>query len=253
MARQRSGKGGGKAGARKRAPAAGKKQTPPRGKQKPAGRGKPTRSKTARKPRVARPTTAPPPDDPTLVTRALSPGDWPLIARLFGPQGACGGCWCMWPRVEKGGKTWEAAKGKPNQDRFRRLIQAGEVQGVLALAGQEPVGWCSFGPRADFPRLDGIRALRQHPRAPGTWSVVCFYIPAPWRGRGVAEMLLAAATRLAIAQGATRVEGYPADPKGKAMPAAFAWTGVPRLFEKVGYRRLPLAKGSRPVFAVEPT
>ena len=214
--------------------------------------GKPARARgaAAKRPKPVR--EAPPPEDPTLRTRALVPEDWPALARLFGPNGACGGCWCMWPRVEKGGKTWEAQKGPRNRARFQKLVQQGQVHGVLAFAGDEPVGWCSFGPRVDFPRLAGIKALAAVPPAPGTWSVVCFYIPARWRGRGVAELLLAAATRRAIALGATRVEGYPQDTKGKALPAAFAWTGVPRLFEKVGYRRLPLARGSRPVFVVDP-
>lgn len=217
---------------------------------RPKKRAASARRKVARAARRAEPA---PPQDPTLHTRPLEPGDWPLIARLFGEKGACGGCWCMYWRVEQGGKSWEAAKGSKNRDRFRKMVQAGQVHGVLAMSGAEPVGWCSFGPRGAFPRLGTVRALQQVAFDEGTWSVVCFYVPARWRGRGVAELLLSAATRRAIALGATRVEGYPADPRKKTLPAAFAWTGVPRLFEKVGYRRLPLARGQRPVFVAEPS
>jgi hypothetical protein len=32
----------------------------------------------------------------------LTPALWPALEQLFGPNGACGGCWCMWWRIEKG-------------------------------------------------------------------------------------------------------------------------------------------------------
>ena len=93
-------------------------------------------------------------ESPTLVTRPLAKGDWPLIETLFGANGACGGCWCMWWRVPMGGKTWDAAKGAPNRAAFRALVESGQATGVLALDGDTPVGWCAIGPRAMFPRLE---------------------------------------------------------------------------------------------------
>lgn len=190
---------------------------------------------------------------PELAIRPLEPEDWPHIARLFGANGACGGCWCMWWRVPRGGKLWEEAKGRKNRDAFRRLVQAGKVHGVLAFARDEPVGWCSFGPRQDFPRLETVKALR-HESGAGTWAVVCFYIPARWRGRGVAGRLLAAATERAFALGARALEGYPVVPKEdtKPVPAAFAWTGVPPLFERAGYEELERPGATRPIYVYEP-
>ncbi len=41
----------------------------------------------------------------------LTPELWPALERLFGAHGACGGCWCMWWRVERGGKTWKDIQG----------------------------------------------------------------------------------------------------------------------------------------------
>jgi GNAT superfamily N-acetyltransferase len=189
-----------------------------------------------------------------ITVRTLEPGDWPHIARLFGVNGACGGCWCMWWRVPHGGKLWEEAKGRKNRDRFRRLVRAGKVHGVLAFVGEEPVGWCSFGPRHDFPRLETVKALR-HDFDDGTWSIVCFYIPSRWRGQGVATRLLEAATERALALGACTVEGYPVAPKKSAtpIPAAFAWTGVPALFERAGYDELERVGASRPIFVKEST
>lgn len=184
-----------------------------------------------------------------LALRPVSPDDWPLIVKLFGDKGACGGCWCMWWRVPKGGKSWEEAKGRKNRDRLRRLVKAGDVHAVIALRGDEPVGWCSFGPRQSFPRLQTVRALkRSGPET--TWSIVCFYIPSRWRGRGVATRLLLAATARAFALGAREIEGYPVEPRGQTakMPAAFAWTGVPAIFRAAGYREIPRPAMSRPMF-----
>lgn len=166
-----------------------------------------------------------------ISVRPLNRDDWSVIAQLFGDNGACGGCWCMSWRLPRGGKLWQENKGEPNRLAFRRLIRDGKVHGCLAFDGTQPVGWCCVGPRADFPRLKTIKAL-QTEWDHSTWSVTCFYIRPAWRGRQVASKLLKEAVALAKANGAQRLEGYPVKPYGTGkIPAAFAWTGVPRLFE----------------------
>lgn len=173
---------------------------------------------------------------PGIDTRPLRRDDWPVIAALFGDNGACGGCWCMWWRVPMGGKTWAAAKGAPNRAAFRALVEAGEASGVLAFAGDEPVGWCAVGPRADFPRIERSKALLRDWDA-GTWSLNCLYVPARWRGRGVATALVAAAVAFARRQGARELEAYPQGvAAGERLAGAFAWTGVPALFLAQGFR-----------------
>jgi len=37
-----------------------------------------------------------------LRTRDLTPERWSDLERLFGTNGACAGCWCIWWRLEKG-------------------------------------------------------------------------------------------------------------------------------------------------------
>jgi GNAT superfamily N-acetyltransferase len=189
------------------------------------------------------------PDAAKLTVRLLREDDWPTIETLFGPNGACGGCWCMWWRVPRGGKLWTEMKGKKNRAAFRKLVENGEVHGVLAFCGDAPVGWCSFGPRRSYVRLETVRALKRD-WTERTWSILCFYIPTAWRRRGVARLLLKAATERAFKLGAGEVEGYPVVPQepSGSMPAAFTWTGVPALFEAAGYHELPGQGGSRRVY-----
>jgi hypothetical protein len=186
------------------------------------------------------------PDSP-VTTRPLQPDDWPIVEKLFGANGACGGCWCMWWRLPVHGKAWQEAKGENNKQQFRSLIERGDVHAVLAFAGEEPVGWLCFGPRETFPFLDKSRVL-QTQRGDDTWSMVCFFISSRWRGCAVATALLQAGTKRAFALGAKEIEAYPADPKSGKLPAAFAYTGVPKLFQKAGYKKLKRPSGMRLIF-----
>jgi predicted GNAT family acetyltransferase len=189
-----------------------------------------------------------------ITCRALRASDWPNIERLFGSNGACGGCWCMWWRVPRGGKLWAEAKGSKNRAAFRKLVETGSVRGVLAFSEDQPVGWCSLGPRSTFPRLERVKALRRD-WSEQTWSINCFYIPRAWRGRGIAKRLVEEATQQAFRAGAGEVEGYPVMPakSGTGLPGVFAWTGVPAIFESSGYRELPRQEGHRRVFLAQPT
>ncbi len=169
--------------------------------------------------------------------RAVTPHDRATIETLFGARGACAGCWCMHWRLERGGQLWRAMQGEPNRQAFLKQLAAGSVRAVIALADGEAVGWCSFGPRSDFPKLERSRVFHRARPSPKTWTVICFFIKAGWRGRGIATRLLKAATTEALAAGAGEIEGLPAlHPKGSTLAAAFAWTGVPEMFEACGYR-----------------
>lgn len=171
---------------------------------------------------------------PTIALKVVTPADWPVVERLFGPRGVTGGCWCMWWR-RRAGKTWAACKGEPNRLAFRELVTTGEARGVLAFSDGKPVGWCNFGPREDFPRLAASRVL-QRPSAARRWAVTCFFVRGGWRRRGVAQLLLERAVQEAFHLGAEEVEGYPKTygPTGNA-PGAFVWTGLPRMFEAAGF------------------
>ncbi len=185
-----------------------------------------------------------------LTVRPLRQDDWPVIETLFGQKGACGGCWCMLWRLPRGGKLWEENKGAKNKRAFKKLVTTSRVHGCLAFSGREPVGWCCVGPRGDFPRLERTKAL-QTQWGERTWSLTCFYVRAGWRHRGVATALLKEAVKVARENGAKELEAYPVRPKQDGsgeIPAAFAWTGVPSLFEKQRFRKVTPPGNSRDIF-----
>jgi GNAT superfamily N-acetyltransferase len=178
-----------------------------------------------------------------IACRAATNADAAAISRLFGANGACGGCWCMHWRVEKGGAAWAACKGEPNRRAFLKLLKQGHVQGTLAFADDKPVGWCNFGPREEFLRLQRSRVL-SYEAAPETWSINCFFIAPGWRKRGIATALLSAAMETAFERGARVLEAYPTPQKaGQTLAAAFAWTGTRSLFAKTGFK--PSADNAR--------
>jgi GNAT superfamily N-acetyltransferase len=177
---------------------------------------------------------------PALEIRPLTPARWRDLEALFGERGACGGCWCMFWRFAGARTEWKKELGAGNKRAFKRLVEAGRVRGCLAFSGRQPVGWVSVGPKREFAYFRRSRSIPASDDA-RDWCVSCFYVPAAWRGKGVASALLAAAVDLASRSGARSIEGYPLIPKkpGELAPAAFAWTGVPTLYERCRFDRAP--------------
>ena len=101
-------------------------------------RNKPEAAKS--KPSVADPTT-------DVKVRAVTPADWPTIEVLFGKNGACGGCWCMFWRLPKGGAFWQEQKGVRNRTCFY-VAAAWRDQGVAAALLREAVALAKRGEAA---------------------------------------------------------------------------------------------------------
>ena len=169
---------------------------------------------------------------------------WPDIETLFGPRGACGGCWDMFWRVP--GAEFDHNKGEGNRQAFRSLIEAGATPGVLAYVGDEPAGWCAVQPRAAYPRLARSRSLKPVDDAP-VWSVTCFFVARAYRRSGLSVGLLRAAVEQATRQGARIVEGYPVDPRGGSMPDAFAWYGTLPAFVSAGFVEVARPSATRAI------
>lgn len=169
---------------------------------------------------------------------------WADFERLFGKRGACGGCWCMWPRLTR--SRFTQLKGEGNRRAMKRLVQSGRVTGVLGYLGDEPVGWCSIEPREEIPSLSRSRILAPVDDRP-VWSIVCLFVAKEHRKHGVSVRMIDGAVAYARARGATIVEAYPVEPKKSPMPAPFAYTGLASGFLRAGFREVARRSETRPV------
>ena len=179
-----------------------------------------------------------------LSTKELAPRLWPQVELLFGKTGACGGCWCQAWRIEKG-EDWKEVKGAVAKERFRNGVLNGTTQGIIAFDGETPIGWCTFGPRDSFPRLNRARSL-QCTDSSRVWSLPCFFVARGYRGKGVAKAMLRHALEAMKEKGVEIAEGYPSKPNKEGQYiAAFSWTGTISLFEKAGFTTVGNAEGSK--------
>jgi GNAT superfamily N-acetyltransferase len=183
-------------------------------------------------------------DATAIVFAPLTPERWPDLEALFGPRGACAGCWDMWWRLPRA--EFDRLKGEGNKHAFRALVAADVVPGVLAYVGEQRAGWCAIQPRAAYPALERSRALRPVDDQP-VWPVTCFFVDRAHRRQGLAVALLRAATAYAVSQGATIVEGYPSIPKSPAMPDVFAWHGTLSTFTRAGFAEVARPSASRAI------
>lgn len=179
-----------------------------------------------------------------LVFHPLTPDRWADLEKLFGPRGACGGCWCMWWRLARSEFTKQ--KGAGNWQAFRKIVESGAEPGILAYHDGEPVGWCAIAPREQYPVIERSRTLKAIDDQP-VWSVSCFFIARQFRRQGVAEALLQAAVKFARRKGAKIVEGYPVEARKGRLPDAFAWTGLPPIFQAAGFREVARRSPTRPI------
>jgi len=185
----------------------------------------------------------------SLEIQELGPARWADLERLFGTNGACGGCWCMWWRVPRGGALWRETAGEPAHRALGDLVAAGRAHGVLAYEDGEPVAWCGFGPRRDFPRTERVRAYARDDVDHGLWSINCFFIPPRHRGRGLTRMLAAAAVEACRRRGARVVEAYPVTTTadGRPVSPSFAWTGPLKIFTELGFEIIQANPPTKPL------
>ncbi len=173
---------------------------------------------------------------------------WSDIEDLFGARGACGGCWCMTPRLSRA--QYESQKGEGNRRALRQLVTAGREPGVLGYLGNAAIGWCAIEPRASFTSLARSRVL-----APvddrEVWSIVCLFVSREHRGRGVSRALIAGAVAHARRNGAKTVEAYPIDPGKPDVPPVFAYTGLLTAYLNEGFCEVERRSETRPIVRID--
>jgi GNAT superfamily N-acetyltransferase len=175
-----------------------------------------------------------------LRIRPLTSDLWPAFEDLFGANGACSGCWCMYWRI---GSAYRSMPGGENKAAFRKTVDSGPPPGLLAFDGDLAVGWCQVTPRDAVPWLDRTWRLRRVDQLP-VWSISCFYIRQKYRRKGVTSALIVAALRMAKPAGAPAVEGYPLD---ASLTRSSSWTGYASSFTRAGFKTVARQVPPRPI------
>lgn len=179
-----------------------------------------------------------------LQFQPVTPDRWKDFEELFGQNGACAGCWCMWWRLSRGEFAQKQYAG--NKRAIKKIIMAAQGPGILAYAAGQPIGWCAIAPREAYPSLERSNTLQRVDDQP-VWSVTCFYMARGYRRLGVTGQLLAAAVQFARTRGAKIVEGYPIDSGGEKKNTTSVFTGLASTFKQIGFVEVARRSPTRPI------
>ena len=127
-----------------------------------------------------------------------------------------------------------------NREGKRQLTSEGRAHGTIVYCGEDPVGWCQFGPREEHSRIDRKRGYT--PISPDAWRITCLFIAPGHRRSGLAAYAAKESVREMQKAGVRAVEAYPVNGERSA---TLLWSGTPRLFEGLGFEKAgALGKGS---------
>ncbi|MCW3782712.1 GNAT family N-acetyltransferase [Defluviimonas salinarum] len=188
------------------------------------------------------------PSDPVRFA-PLTPDRLDDFVTLFGPQGACYGCWCTYFRLSP--KDRDAFGKDEKRAHMEARIRRGPPPGLLAYLDNEPVGWMQIGPRADVPGWNNPRrATSPLPDAPAddpaVWAISCFFFARGVRGRGLSRDFVAEGIRYARDRGARLLEASPID-EAKHSKSVGLFVGSTSTFRRAGFREVARAKPGRPL------
>jgi len=187
-------------------------------------------------------------DDQSLYSwKPLTLDTWPDLVKLFGENGACGGCWCMFFHGTK--KEWNESKGDGNRNRLLEIVKTGQAIGILAYNGDEPVGWCAVSPRRAYDALERSKYYQAVDDTP-TWSLTCFFTARNYRRKGVTRYIVPHGMQYAHEQGAKFLEAYPIIPKKAKVPDIFAYTGFYQEFLDLGFEEIANRDGLHPIMRI---
>jgi GNAT superfamily N-acetyltransferase len=176
--------------------------------------------------------------------RPLKRNLWTDLEELFGPRGACAGCWCMYWKLR--GQDYEEVRGYETRQMHKSIVDSGVITGLLAYLHGDVVGWVAVGPRSAYERLAHSRVLKPIDDQP-VWSVPCFFVAKNYRRKGIAVELLKGAVEHVRQQGGKIVEGYPVVAP-KDMPAVSVYTGTVSVFDQAGFREVARHTQARPIY-----
>jgi GNAT superfamily N-acetyltransferase len=180
-----------------------------------------------------------------LDVRELRAETWNDFERVLGSNGGARGCWCMHWRLSIA--EWMEGKGEGNKQAMKELASRERAPGVLAYKGDQPVAWCSLGPRTSFPRLERSSLLASVDAEP-VCAITCIFVHRQHRGAGLLAAVLDAVCDYAAALDYTIVEGYPVEPRpGRRAGSDTAMTGIASAFRDAGFAEVARPRSDRPI------
>ena len=136
----------------------------------------------------------------TLQAVPVTTEHWNLLCTLFAASSGINGCWCMWPLRSP---STHRPDGEANRTAMQSLLRSGDSPGLIAIAGEEALGWCALGPRYRYPQYEKANTSSV------VWAMPCIYVAPTATRRAVARVLIDAAVALAISNRAVALEGPP--------------------------------------------
>ena len=157
----------------------------------------------------------------------------------FADNPAWAKCYCHYYHVPKA-IAWDTLDGAANRKAMTARIDVAEMEGFLAYAGGEVVGWLNAQPWHKLPhacaRL-GVAPPDLDVPAHEAAAIVCFVVAPPWRRRGVAKALLDGALASFAARGIRVVDAFPWK-AGDSTTATDHYHGPLSLFLAAGFVEL---------------
>jgi GNAT superfamily N-acetyltransferase len=189
------------------------------------------------------------PHDRQLRVLPATKDRWAEVVACFGRRGD-DPAWCWCQRF-----VGPPADGDHRAALHRQIAAAAVPIGLVAFAGERPVGWTRVVPRSELPGVLSNRALvRLLPEDGGAWWVTCFAVDSRHRGSGVGSALLNAAVAHAREHGASAVEGHPVDVDmltAAKVGGAALFTGTRAMFAAAGFTEIGRTFPSKPVMRLE--
>lgn len=180
-----------------------------------------------------------------LIFEPLTQKNWDKFVQLFGKNGACGNCWCMYYRLSK--TEYHIGKAEEGNKRaMQEIVNSGKPAGLLGLYEGQAIAWCAFAPREDFVKLEKSRVHKRIDDKP-VWSIPCFFIDKNLRRHGVSVALLKGVINYAKENGIKVIEAYPTIPTQEKLPDSFAWIGLFKSFERAGFEVADRTSKNRPM------
>ena len=137
-------------------------------------------------------------------------------------------------------------RSQANRVGLKALVDSGNPPGLIGYRGKAPVGWVSVGPREDYAKLKRSPVMKAVDRQ-AVWSLICFVVPAAYRGQGVAKALLKGAVAYAEA-GRHACRGYPVDKPARPNDE-YMWFGAKSMYDNAGFKQVARREPQRPIAA----